>query len=85
MLDGTVTRFTPPRRLATALAETKEAGGAKLSFAIDGLEADLVRYKLHAKTLAETFAPDAGVAELTDLAERAAAISGAANPPPDVA
>lgn len=61
-----------------ALGEVEEAGAAKLSFAVEGLEADIVRYKLHAKTLAETFDPAADADALADLAYRAAAISGAA-------
>ena len=60
-----------------ALAGVEAAGVAKLSFAVEGLEADLVRYKLHAKTLAETFDPSASVDAQKDLADRAAAISGA--------
>ncbi len=60
-----------------ALTALEEAGAAKLSFAVEGLEADLVRYKLHAKTLAETFDPRADPEALADLADRAAAISGA--------
>ncbi len=61
-----------------ALEQAEDAGAAQLTFAVDGLEADLVRYKLHAKTLAETFDPDADAAALSELADRAAAISGAA-------
>ena len=61
-----------------ALGQAEDAGAAQLTFAVDGLEADLVRYKLHAKTLAETFDPDADAAALSELADRAAAISGAA-------
>ena len=60
------------------VAGMEEAGLAQLTFAVEGLEADLVRYKLHAKTLAETFDPDASSDHLAELAERAAAISGAA-------
>lgn len=61
-----------------ALAGVEQAGAAKLSFAVEGLEADLVRYKLHAKTLAETYDPAADADARKDLAYRAAAISGAA-------
>lgn len=61
-----------------ALARVEAAGAAKLSFAVEGLEADLVRYKLHAKTLAETFDPAADAGARRGLADRAAAISGAA-------
>ena len=60
------------------MEQAEDAGAAQLTFAVDGLEADLVRYKLHAKTLAETFDPDADAAALSELADRAAAISGAA-------
>lgn len=60
-----------------ALDQAEEAGAAQLTFAVEGLEADLVRYKLHAKTLAETFDPDAEENTRAALAERAAAISGA--------
>lgn len=62
-----------------ALAEVEKAGAAKLSFAVEGLEADLVRYKLHAKTLAETFDQAADADALASLASRAAAISGASD------
>lgn len=55
----------------------EEAALAQLTFAVEGLEADLIRYKLHAKTLAETFDPDAPPEQLARLADRAASISGA--------
>ena len=61
-----------------ALKQVEDAGAAQLAFAVEGLEADLVRYKLHAKTLAETFDPAADDSQRAALAERAAAISGAA-------
>lgn len=64
--------------LDRAVAEVEDTGLAQLIFAVEGLEADLVRYKLHAKTLAETFDPETSSDDLIKLADRAAAISGAA-------
>ncbi len=76
-MAGLVAAFVWSTAFHRALAETEEASAAKLSFAVEGLEADLVRYKLHAKTLAETFDPTSNADAQTDLADRAAAISGA--------
>ena len=63
--------------LDRALTQAEETGAAQLTLAAKGLEQDLVRFKLQAKTLAETYDPALSAAAQADLAARAAAISGA--------